>query len=348
MTDDECGSKRMAVSSASLPLQPPAILVHPSSIQEAWITALAVPPPRPYKSGVEPIRYFNRHTGALETEQVYGEGFLRWTYGHPLGAIALSALVKRPFFSAWYGRRMSTPESAARVAPFIARYGLDPADFADPPASFRSFNEFFYRKLKPASRPIDPDESSAVFPADGRHLGFERASAIGGVFVKGQKFDLPTLLGDADLASRYAHGTLVLSRLCPVDYHRFHFPADGVPGETRLIQGPLFSVSPIALRQRLAYLWTNKRTITRLETRRFGTVLLLEIGATCVGTIQQTFTPGKPVEKGAEKGYFAFGGSSTLTIFEPGAVKLEADLVAHSSAQTELYAKVGSRMARSA
>jgi hypothetical protein len=94
---------------------------------------------------VEPIRFFNRHTGSLETEQVYGEGFLRWTYGHPMGALALTALVKRPLFSAWYGRRMSTPESAARVAPFIARYGLDPAEFAQRPESFGAFNWFFLR-----------------------------------------------------------------------------------------------------------------------------------------------------------------------------------------------------------
>ncbi len=301
-----------------------------------------------YKPRVEPIRYFNRHTATLETEQVYGEGFLRWSYGNPLGAISLNAFVKRPFFSSWYGRRMSTPESAARVAPFIAEYGLDPADFADQPETYRSFNEFFYRKLKPAARPIDADDDSVVFPADGRHLGFERASEIAGVFVKGQKFDLPALLGDPKLAARHADGALVLSRLCPVDYHRFHFPAAGIPGETRLIQGPLFSVNPIALRQRLAYLWTNKRTITELKTERFGTILCMEIGATCVGTIQQTFTPGAPVLKGAEKGYFAFGGSSTLTLFEPGAVQLEPDLVANSAKQIELYARIGSRMGHSA
>jgi phosphatidylserine decarboxylase len=294
---------------------------------------------------VEPIRYFNRHSGVIETEQVYGEGFLRWTYGHPLGALSLNAFVKRPFFSAWYGRRMSTGKSAARVAPFIARYALDPADFADAPESFRSFNEFFYRKLKPSARPVDADDSCVVFPADGRHLGFQRASEIDGVFVKGQRFDLTALLGDADLAAKYADGALILSRLCPVDYHRFHFPAAGVPGATRLIAGPLFSVSPIALRRRLAYLWTNKRTITPLQTTRFGTLQLLEIGATCVGTIRQTFRPGEAVEKAAEKGFFAFGGSSTITLFEPGAVTLEADLADHSSRQVELYAKVGTRMA---
>ena len=303
---------------------------------------------RHYKRAVEPIRYFNRHTGTLETEQVYGEGFLRWSYGNPLGAISLNAFVKRPFFSKWYGRRMSTPESASRVLPFIAEYGLDPADFAEKPSSYRSFNEFFYRRLKPEARLIDADDSSVVFPADGRHLGFQRAAEISGVFVKGQKFDLAGLLGDRELAARYADGALVLSRLCPVDYHRFHFPAAGIPGETRMIEGPLFSVNPIALRQRLSYLWTNKRTITRLETEQFGTVICMEIGATCVGTIQQTFAPGKPVTKGEEKGYFAFGGSSTLTLFEPGVVTLDSDLIENSANQTELYARIGSRMGHSA
>lgn len=297
---------------------------------------------------MEPIRYFNRHTGTLETEQVYGEGFLRWSYGNPLGAISLNAFVKRPFFSKWYGRRMDEPKSSARVAPFIAQYGLDPADFANAPSSYRSFNEFFYRKLKTEARPIDADASSVVFPADGRHLGFECASAIEGVFVKGQKFDLAALLGDRELATRYADGALVLSRLCPVDYHRFHFPAAGIPSETRVIEGPLFSVNPIALRQCLAYLWTNKRTITELKTERFGTVLCMEIGATCVGTIRQTFTPGQPVAKGDEKGYFAFGGSSTLTLFEPGTVRLAADLLENSRRQVELYARIGSQMGQSA
>ncbi len=293
---------------------------------------------------MEPIRYFNRHTRSMETEIVYGENFLRWSYANPLGAASLHAFVKRPFFSAWYGRRMSTPLSAARVAPFIEKYALDPADFADSPESYKSFNEFFYRKLKPEARPIDADETSVVFPADGRHLGFQRASKIDGVFVKGQRFDLAALLGDAELAARYADGALVLSRLCPVDYHRFHFPAAGVPASTRLIAGPLFSVNPIALRQHLAYLWTNKRTVTELRTAQFGTVICMEIGATCVGTIRQTFTPDQAVEKGAEKGYFAFGGSSTITLFEPGAVVLEQDLLEHSAQQTELYARIGSRM----
>ncbi len=294
---------------------------------------------------VDSIRYYNRLTGTHETEEIYGEGFLRWAYGNPLGNLSLHAFVKRPAFSKWYGWRMSKPESAQRVLPFIAKYGLDPDDFVETPRSFRSFNEFFFRKLKTAARPIDA--APVVFPADGRHLGFPDISAIDSFFVKGQRFDLASLLDDAGLAAKYAKGSLVLSRLCPVDYHRFHFPAAGVPSETRLINGPLFSVSPIALARNLSYLWTNKRTLTELKTEDFGTILLLEIGATCVGTIQQTFTPGQPVAKGAEKGYFAFGGSSTITIFEPGHATLADDLLENSAKQTELYARVGSAMATS-
>lgn len=295
---------------------------------------------------MDSIRYFNRHAGTHETEEIYGEASLRWAYGNPLGKLSLQAFVKRPAFSKWYGWRMSKPESASRIAPFIAKYGLDPADFADDPASFRSFNEFFYRKLKPSARPTA--DCPIVFPADGRHLGFPDISRIDAFFVKGQHFDLPALLGDAALAEKYAKGSLVLSRLCPVDYHRFHFPAAGIPSETRLINGPLFSVSPIALAQNLSYLWTNKRTLTELKTENFGTILILEIGATCVGTIGQTFRPGMPVDKGAEKGFFAFGGSSTITIFEPNKVILAADLLENSANQTELYAHIGSAMATAA
>lgn len=292
---------------------------------------------------MESIRYYNRHTGSHEKEEIYGEGFLRWAYGNPLGKLSLHTFVKRPAFSKWYGWRMSKPASAGRIAPFMAKYGLDPGDFAETPDSFRSFNEFFFRKLKPGVRPIATNP--VVFPADGRHLGFPDISKIQSFFLKGQSFDLPALLDDAGLATKYARGSLVLSRLCPVDYHRFHFPSAGLPSETRLINGPLFSVSPIALAQNLSYLWTNKRTLTELKTQDFGTILLLEIGATCVGTIRQTFTPGSPVEKGAEKGYFTFGGSSTITIFEPGAVALADDLLENSERQTELYARVGSAMA---
>ncbi|MFC4996139.1 hypothetical protein [Rubritalea tangerina] len=52
---------------------------------------------------------------ASKPKQVYGESFLKWAYGNQLGRIALHSFVKRPFFSAWYGRRMDHPQTADKV-----------------------------------------------------------------------------------------------------------------------------------------------------------------------------------------------------------------------------------------
>lgn len=239
---------------------------------------------------------------------------------------------------------MDRPKSRRKIESFIAEYELDPNEFVRRPEEFANFNEFFFRKLTPQARPIDSGRSTAVFPADGRHLCVPDLSRCDGLFVKGEMFDLPTLLDDVELARQFDGGALLLSRLCPVDYHRFHFPLSGSPGPARLLNGPLFSVNPIALCQNIQILATNKRCLTVLQTDSFGKVLLMEIGATCVGGIRQTYQEGATISKGDEKGYFRFGGSSTITIFEPGRMSFDQDLVENSLQQRELYARVGDHM----
>lgn len=289
----------------------------------------------------EPIRYFHRAKQTVETEQVYGEAWLRWTYGNPVGRIALHALFKRALVSRIYGWRMSRAYSAQAVLPFIVDYNLDVDEFAKKPFSFRSFNDFFYRALKPGARPIAGDDRVAVLPADGRHLAFQNVDGAEGFYAKGQRFDLKSFLGDEALAGEFAGGSLLISRLCPVDYHRFHFPVAGQAGEARLINGFLYSVSPIALRANLAYLWENKRMVTLVESPVLGRVAVCEIGATMVGSIVQTYLSGRPVAKGEEKGLFKFGGSCVVTLFQPGKIKFDADLVQQSAAGLEVYARMG-------
>ncbi|MDP2138572.1 MAG: phosphatidylserine decarboxylase [Candidatus Didemnitutus sp.] len=289
----------------------------------------------------EPIRYFHRTKRIVETEQVYGEKWLNWTYETTLGGLALNALVKRSLLSRYYGWRMSRAGSTRRILPFIIDYGLDVDEFAKSPFVFKSFNQFFYRALKAEARPIAEGARVAVLPADGRHLAFQNVDAAGGFYAKGQKFDLRSFLGDEALAAEYAGGSLLISRLCPVDYHRFHFPVAGVPGEPRLINGWLYSVSPIALRRNLGYLWENKRMVTVVESPEFGRVAVCEIGATMVGSILQTYIAGNSVRQGEEKGLFKFGGSCVVTLFQPGKIKLDADLVQHSAEGLEVYARMG-------
>lgn len=290
------------------------------------------------------IEYFNRYTNQVETEKVYGDAYLKFIYGNPLGKLALHALVKRAVFSQWYGWRMDRPASRSKVAPFIKDYAIHTDELADDPASYRTFNEFFYRKLKPSARPLDPDPLSAVFPADGRHLGYQNIAEIEGIFVKGQVFTIEQLLSDFMLARKFREGSMIISRLCPVDYHRFHFPVSGEAGESTMLNGPLYSVNPIALKQNIHIFAENKRSICRIDSEQFGTVLFLEIGATCVGGFENTYAPNKSVAKGDEKGYFKFGGSSTITLFEPGRIHLDRDLIENTSKYRELYAKMGDRM----
>jgi len=312
----------------------------------------------------EPIRYYHRYKQTVETEQVYGEKWLRWAYENPVGRGVVWLLARRVWFSKWYGWKMNqgapreedstvdrllriflgAGNSSQRILPFIAKYDVDADEFAKSAFDYKTFNEFFYRALKPGARPIAPGERVAVLPADGRHLAFPNVDAAEGFYVKGAKFTLAELLGDAALAEKFAGGAMLISRLCPVDYHRFHFPVDGRPGEPRKIKGWLYSVSPVALRRNLRYLVENKREITLIESPAFATVAMLEVGATNVGAIRQSYLPGRVAGKGDEKGLFAFGGSCVITLFQRGRIRFAADLVAQSAQYRETYARMGDRL----
>ncbi|MDD2765393.1 MAG: archaetidylserine decarboxylase [Opitutaceae bacterium] len=299
----------------------------------------------------EPTCYWHRAKQTVETERIYGEGWLRWIYGNPLGRLALWLVVRRAVFSWYYGWRMNRRYSANQILPFIVDYGLDVDEFAKSAFAFKTFNEFFHRALKPGVRPVAPGGDVAVLPADGRHLVFPDVDAADGFYVKGAKFTVAELLGEAHLppeqqvlAPRFAGGAMLISRLAPVDYHRFHFPVGGVAGEPRLIKGWLYSVHPIALRRNLRYLVENKRMVTLIESPAFGPVAMIEIGATNVGRIRQLFIPGRPVAKGEEKGLFAFGGSCVITLFGRGRIRFDADLIGQSAQHLETYAKMGDRL----
>ncbi|MCR5184242.1 MAG: archaetidylserine decarboxylase [Opitutales bacterium] len=288
------------------------------------------------------VEFFNRATGTVEEEAIFGEGPLRWVYETHLGKITLWALVRRSIFSKIYGWEMSRPSSRERILPFIEKYGIDAETFETAPENFKSFNDFFSRKLKANARPVAAGNAVACLPADGRHFAFENLSATTQIFAKGQQFDLKTFLGDETLAKRYEQGSLLCSRLCPTDYHRFHLPVAGtLISEPRLINGMLYSVNPIALSQNLAYLWENKRIVVEIDSPEFGKVTQVIVGATNVGTICLTAKPGMPLAKGEELGYFRFGGSFVATFFEKGRIRFCDDLTGATKRGLETYALMG-------
>lgn len=296
-----------------------------------------------------PIYYIDRAAPKRCEEKVYGASFLRLLYGDCLlsriGGNSLAFLLARiPFISAFYGYLQNLPSSAKNIAPFIEEFDIDTTEFAKDPSTFSSFNDFFTRKLKPNARPLAPGDQTAVIPADGRYLFFQNIRKSDGFAVKGKKFHLVNLLQDEALAAEYEDGAMVIARLCPTDYHRFHFPCDCKAGKTTLINGQLHSVNPWAIKKNIEIFTENKRTLCTLQTDSFGKILFLEIGATCVGAIHETYKEDSFHAKGDEKGYFSFGGSSLILLFPPNKIIFDQDLLDATAQQIEIKCLMGQSM----
>ncbi|MBS0656135.1 MAG: phosphatidylserine decarboxylase [Verrucomicrobia bacterium] len=290
------------------------------------------------------IFYIERQTGNVEKEEILGEGAIRFLYGSTLlsrtiGRLVLNGFAKWPPCSAIYGWLQKRARSKRKIIPFINHFQVDASEFEQSPEQFSSFNDFFIRKLKSECRPIS--HSPAVIPADGRYTFFTDLSSSTPFSVKNRTFCLKTILRDSTLATRYEGGSLVIARLCPTDCHRFYFPIDCVPGTTEEINGKLFSVNPIATKDN-PWIWgANRRYLTILSSEHFGKVAFLEVGATNVGTVIQTYTPGKTYHKGEEKGYFSFGGSALLLFFERGKIEFSDDLLEASKRRLEIRCLIG-------
>jgi len=290
----------------------------------------------------EPVEVVDRSTGELMKEKVPGERWLLWLYGNPAGELTLNALVKRKFASEIYGRMMDRPKSVKKVRPFVREYGIDLSICRD--TLFTTFNDFFTRQLKPSARPVDPDPSVLVSPADGRLLAYSNIARQDFV-VKGYRFDLAGFLHDSLLAGEFEGGSMIIVRLAPVDYHRFHFPVDGTVLYEKNIQGTYYSVNPLALRKKVELLCENERDYTVIRSERFGRMIMAEVGATMVGSIIQT-GQGPRVVKGEEKGFFRFGGSTVILFFRKGVVEIDQDLLINTSNHLETIVKMGEHIGR--
>lgn len=287
-----------------------------------------------------PIQYYDRETGVLNTEKVAAEKWLVWLYNNPVGEATLWALVKRKLVSSIYGNRMDSPSSTKKIQPFIAEFDIDKSSFQK--QEFLSFNDFFTRKLKNNARPVDSTLNSIVSPADGKILAYADISNSDFI-IKGYRFDILSFLNNAELAKKYIDGGLVIIRLAPADYHRFHFPISGNVSSNTRIDGEYYSVNPLALRKMIEIFCLNKREFTIVTNPLFGDIVIAEVGATMVGSIVQTHK-GDFVNKGDEKGYFKFGGSTVVLLFEKNKINIDADLLLNTLKGHETSVKVGERI----
>ncbi|KAG9228871.1 phosphatidylserine decarboxylase-like protein [Amylocarpus encephaloides] len=243
------------------------------------------------------------------------------------------------------GVKYDDPASAAEIEKFVAFHQLDMSEVLLPLNEFKSFNEFFYRALTPEARPCSaPDNPKIIVsPADCRSVVFNKMDVATTIWVKGREFSVERLLGNAypEDAKRYKNGALGIFRLAPQDYHRFHIPVDGVMGTPKPIDGEYYTVNPMAIRSALDVYGENLRVIVPIDSVAHGRVMVICVGAMMVGSTVITRKGGEQVKRAEELGYFKFGGSTILLLFEDGAMRFDDDLVDNSNGALETLIRVG-------
>ena len=224
--------------------------------------------------------------------------------------------------------------TTAAIRRFVARYGVDMAEAAEPDITrYTSFNEFFTRPLKPGARPLA--DTPWICPVDGA------ISQCGAIVrdrilqAKGHDYGIAALVGgDAALAARFEDGAFATLYLSPRDYHRIHMPCDGVLARMVHVPGALFSVNPTTARGVPGLFARNERVVCTFESPH-GPFVLVLVGATIVGSMatvwhgvvnpprpgslrEWTYPPGQvSLVRGAEMGRFLLG--STVVLLFPKA-----------------------------
>ncbi len=288
------------------------------------------------------IKFINRSDNSIEIERPPGEELLNFLYHNPFGEKLILPIAKQKFISKWYGKIMDSPSSKKRIEPFVRSLNIDMTEAQKNIDEFESFNDFFTRKLKPEVRTIG---NGLVSPGDGKILAFKNISEVNTFFVKGEQFTLKEFLQNDNLSEKHANSSMVILRLAPNDYHRYHFPFGGIPSQPDKIDGVYYSVSPISLNKKFSKVFSkNKKEICKLKTTDKGEILIIPVGATMVGSLNSTFEPDSLVEKGEEMGYFAFGGSTIVLLFNSSSFELDKDLIENTKNKLETYVQMGEKI----
>ncbi|CAN1302922.1 Phosphatidylserine decarboxylase proenzyme 2 [Linum perenne] len=188
---------------------------------------------------------------------------------------------------------------------------------------------------------VDRDDI-AVCAADCRLIAFKSEEDTKRFWIKGKKFSIEGLLGNNISSKAFMNGTVVIFRLAPQDYHRFHVPVSGTIDKFLDIPGCLYTVNPIAVNSKYCNVFTeNKRVVSVITTTDFRKVAFIAIGATMVGSITFSKKVGDYVNKGDEFGYFSFGGSTVICVFEKDVIQIDEDLLENSARSLETLVQVG-------
>ena len=282
----------------------------------------------------QPLWVYNN--GQLEQERIVAERWMRLIYENPIGRASMLWWVKRKAVSRIYGLYCRTRFSARKIPKFIKENDIDMTG-CDP--YYKNFAQFFSRERADITFPESPQTLGS--PCEGMVSVSTDITPEKMIAAKGADFSLAELFGDTALAETYRGGTMLRIRLTPTNYHRMHFFDDGVVTSEKFLKGDLYSVNPLAVDRVRRLYCRNKRALVNFQSKNFGDVAMVEVGATFVGSIVHCFDVGQQVSRGQQASFFLPGGSLVLIFFKKGAFVPHKELVAQTSAGYETMATIG-------
>jgi len=293
------------------------------------------------------IKYVDRELSETCVEKVYGDKGIEFLYNSLPGNLISPVLAKK-FVSKLYGGRQDSPSSKNKILPFIRKFNIEieeylPEEGRSKDDPYSSFNQFFIRRFKEGQRHFSVVDNDFSAPCEARYFAYSSLGEGDEIPVKGKYWNSHALLGNKKWAEEFDGGPALLARLCPVDYHRFHYPVDGKRVDSYPVHGKFHSVNPIALKANAKILCENERFVTIFETKDFGNIAYVEVGAMMVGKIVQTHKADN-FKKGDEKGYFLFGGSTVIIFGEPGRWSPDQDILENTNNGIETFIKLGATL----
>lgn len=265
---------------------------------------------------------------------------LRFLYGTFPGRLILKLLVC-PFVSKIAGAFLSSPLSTGMIGPFVKKHRICMARYEQ--VRYRSYNDFFTRKLKADRFSFDSAQDSLISPCDAK-LSVYNITENMEFWIKGVPYSLADLLQNRKLAEIYKEGLCLIFRLTVDDYHRYCYIDDGTKEKNIFIPGKLHTVQPIAFERNNVYR-ENCREYTVMQTEHFGRAVQMEVGALLVGKIVNFQGKGAFL-RGQEKGMFQFGGSTVVLLLEEDRAELDREFFENTEKGLETAVRIGERIGR--
>ncbi|MBQ8300253.1 MAG: phosphatidylserine decarboxylase [Clostridia bacterium] len=290
------------------------------------------------------MKIWERKNNTYVVEEETAQKGAEFLYNTVVGRVFLKFIFASRWFSNSLAIYQRSKMSKRKIKSFIQKYNIN-MEMYDEPESYKSFRDFFIRKRNVendiAKECMKKEKLLAIADSKLQVVFLDEKSVLK---IKKSTYDLKDLLQDDKLSKKYKNGVCLIYRLSLHDYHRYHFLDNGELISSKYIKGKLHTVRPIS--EKYNVYSKNSRVVSVLQTENFGEVIQIEVGAMLVGKMVNHEC--KTFSKMQEKGFFDFGGSTIVQIFEKNSIKIDADILQKNKEDTEVKVEIGMKIGEKA